>query len=221
MNIWSLTLNGALFLCSGIAFIYGVVKFFKRNVALFNQLIACGLGCMMLGRLFNIVTLLTNNTIPSGFSVGKLGFIGGFMFLFSASFGQMDGLVDGGEKEFRKYRFLSLIAPVFIAASYLIVFFSNSPTEEKIITGVVMLFLAQCSYFNLKHLIIPDVDMGIIQSIRGYNLTALILTVLSAAELIAGNFGGKIAETAITVMLCVIYLAVIPVLEKGAKKWTI
>ena len=221
MNIFDLCVNGALFLCSGIAFVYGVVKFFKKNVAMFNQLITCGLGCMMLGRLFNIVALLTNNSIPDGFSVGKLGLIGGFMFLFSASFGQMDGLVDGGEREFRKYRLISILASVVIALLYLPVLFSTAGLEAKIVLAVIFLFLAQSAYFNLKHLIIPDVEMGFIGAIKGYNLAALILTVLSAAEVIVGNYNERIISAVFTALLCLSYLVVVPVLEKGAKQWTI
>ncbi|MEG0547080.1 MAG: hypothetical protein RR552_07880 [Oscillospiraceae bacterium] len=210
-----------LFLSSGIAFACGVAQFFKKGIPLFTQIVICGLGCMMLGWLFSVVILLTNGHIPDGFHVGKLGLAGGFLFLFSASFGQMNGLVDGGEKTYRKYRVLSLLAPIVILAIYILSLFSTASIEVKCVDGVLCLVFALSSYYNLKHLIIPDVDFGILKSIRGYNFLALLLSILSAINLIAMDQKWYIISWVASILCAVTYIAIIPVLAKGAKKWTI
>ncbi|MEG0571336.1 MAG: hypothetical protein RR497_06805 [Oscillospiraceae bacterium] len=209
-----------LLLSSGIAFVGGVAQFFKKGVPLFSQIVICGLGCMMLGWLFNTVALLTGQ-IPEGFNVGKLGLAGGFLFLFSASFGQMNGLVDGGEKIYRKYRTLSLLAPALIIAIYTPVLFSEASVEAKCVDAVLCLIFALSSYFNLKHLIIPDVDFGILKSIRGYNLLALLLSILSTVNLVTIDLEWTIFQLIISALIAALYIAIIPVLAKGAKKWTV
>ncbi|MEG0771389.1 MAG: hypothetical protein RR436_05775 [Clostridia bacterium] len=210
-----------LLISSSIAFACGVVQFFKKGIPLFTQIVICGLGCMMLGWLFHIVILLTSGQIAYGFNVGKLGLVGGFLFLFSASFGQMNGLVDGGEKIFRKYRVISLLAPVAIIAIYIPVLLSSAKIDIKCVDAVLCLIFALSSYYNLKHLIIPDVDFGILKSIRGYNLLALLLSVFSAINVVSADLQWGLVRFIVSIIIAIIYIAIIPVLAKGAKKWTI
>ena len=69
--------------------------------------------------------------------------------------------------------------------------------------------------------VLADVDYGIIRSIRGYNLLALIYAVLCMLEMILTASPYSIIWTVIVdVLICVILLIFIPVLEKGVKKWT-
>jgi hypothetical protein len=77
------------------------------------------------------------------------------------------------------------------------------------------------SYFNLKHFIFPDVEFGIIRSIRGYNLIALLLAVLSVGEIVLLLWGNIIPILILHVAICVVSLAIVPILENGVKKWTI
>lgn len=221
MDEFSWIIQLLLLLSSAIAFVCGVVQFFKKGIPFFTQIVICGLGCMMLGWLFHIVILLTNGYIPDGFHVGKLGLFGGFIFLLSASFGQMNGLVDGGEKIYRKYRILSLLAPAVIAAIYMPVLFSSASIEAKCVDATLCLIIAISAYFNLKHLIIPDVDFGILKSIRGYNFLALLLSVFSAVNMMAADLQWTILQFIISALIAVVNIAIIPVLAKGAKKWTI
>ena len=80
MNYFLLFSNLAMFICMAISFTYGVVRFFKKGKALYLQMIVGGLGCMMLGRAFQVVTLLTRGMLPEGFHIGTLGIMGGFLF---------------------------------------------------------------------------------------------------------------------------------------------
>ena len=216
-----LYVNLAVFICTTIGFVYGISRFFKRVKAMYLQIIVCALGCMMLGRLFRVVMMVTEGGIPRGFHVGVLGTIGSFRFFFSANFGQMDHLLDDGAKDKRKYRLLALLAPAVIAAGYIPIVLSDSSLEYKIVCAVVVLFIMQASYFNLKHIIMPDVELGIVGSIRNYNILALVYALLSMAEMTLWISGNPAALWFIYTLLCFVSLALVPVLERGVKKWTI
>ena len=221
MNKFLLFSNLAMFVCMAVSFTYGVARFFKKGKALYLQMIVGGLGCMMLGRAFQFVTLLTRGFLPSGFHIGLLGIAGSFVFFLSANYGQMDKLLDDGAKHNRKYRLLGLLAPLLMACIYGLVFLFNTETESMIVYGVMTAIIMFSSYFNLKHFIFPDVEFGIIRSIRGYNLIALFLGVLSVGETILLLWGKLIPLLILHVAICAVSIAIVPILEKGIKKWTI
>ena len=221
MNYFLLFSNLAMFICMAVSFTYGVVRFFKKGKALYLQMIVGGLGCMMLGRVFQFVTLLTRGMLPEGFHIGTLGIVGGFVFFLSANYGQMDKLLDDGAKENRKYRLLGLLAPLLMAAIYGLVFLFNIELESMIVYGVMTAIIMFASYFNLKHFIFPDIEFGIIRSIRGYNLIALLLGVLSVGEITLLLWNKMVPLLILYIAICMVSIAVVPVLEKGVKKWTI
>ena len=221
MNYFLLFSNFAMFICMAVSFTYGVVRFFKKGKALYLQMIVGGLGCMMLGRAFQVVTLLTRGMLPEGFHIGTLGIVGGFLFFLSANYGQMDKLLDDGAKENRKYRLIGLLAPLSVAGIYGLVFLFNVEIESIIVHGVMVGIIMFASYFNLKHFIFPDIEFGIIRNIRGYNLIALLLAILSVGELILLHWGKQIPLLILYVAICAVSIAIVPILEKGVKKWTI
>lgn len=221
MNYFMLFSNLAMFICMAVSFTYGIVRFFKKGKALYLQMIVGGLGCMMLGRVFQFVTLLTRGMLPEGFHIGTLGIVGGFVFFLSANYGQMDKLLDDGAKENRKYRLLGLLAPLLMAGIYCLIFFFNPGLESMIVYGVMTAIIMFASYFNLKHFIFPDVEFGIIRSIRGYNLIALLLGVLSVGEITLMLWNKTVPLLILYIAICVVSIAIVPILEKGVKKWTI
>ena len=221
MNYFLLFSNLAMAICMAVSFTYGVIRFFKKGKALYLQMIVGGLGCMMLGRAFQFVTLLTRGFLPSGFHVGLLGIVGSFVFFLSANYGQMDRLLDDGAKENRKYRLLGLLAPLLMLGIYCLVFLFDIRLESKVVYGVMTVIIMFASYFNLKHFIFPDVEFGIIRSIRGYNLIALLLAVLSVGEIVLQLWGKMIPLLILYVAICAVSIAIVPILERGVKKWTI
>ena len=221
MNYFLLYSNLAMLICMAVSFAYGVVRFFKKGKALYLQMIVGGLGCMMLGRLFQFVTLLTRGLLPEGFHIGTLGIVGGFVFFLSANYGQMDKLLDDGAKENRKYRLLGFLAPILLGAIYGLIFLFNVSVESIVVYAVMTVIIMFASYFNLKHFIFPDVEFGIIRSIRGYNLIALLLAILSVGEIILLLWNKQIPLLILYAAICVVSIAIVPILEKGVKKWTI
>ena len=221
MNQFLMYANLAMFICTAVSFTYGAIRFFKKGKALYLQMIVGGIGCMMLSRAFQFITLLTNGSIPNGFHIGMLGAVGGFLFFLSANYGQIDKLLDDGARENRKYRLIALIAPCLLILVFSTLFFIPAASDKRTIYGVMSAVITFASYFNLKHFIFPDVEFGFIRSIRGYNLIALILAFLSVGEMVLITLSVKIPLLILYIAICTVSLAIIPVLEKGVKKWAI
>ena len=77
-------------------------------------MVTCAVMCIMIARLFYIIYLVTQGSMLPGFHIGMLGMIGSFQFLFSANYGQMDGLVDDGTDAFRMTRIKAFLVPALI-----------------------------------------------------------------------------------------------------------
>ncbi len=220
MNLY-LIANIITCVCALIGFIYGAVNFFKPRKAVYAQMITLSVGCMAFGKLYQAVRLLTGGSILDEFQLGILGVIGSFAFLFSANYGAMDSLADDRSKNYAKYRIIPLVAPLVSLAVYVVfIYLSDMSRLEKIIGAIVTLFVSLSSYFNLKHLIFPDVDFGVINSLKTYNFMALIYGLLCIAELIAMSRDSAPAALVIDVLMGIILIAIVPSVERGIRKWT-
>ena len=216
-----LYLSLAMTVSAGIGFVYGLYRFFRDESALYVRMIIFSVGCAMFGRLFETLQYLVNGQLGSGFQIGMLGIIGSFMFLFSANYGQMDSIVDDRSPKFRRTRIISLAAPIVIIAIWCAIAAMKGLNKATIPLGVETLFIAQASYFHLKHLIIKDVEYGLIKSIRLYNLLALIYALLCMLEMLIESLNYPTFSIVIVYVLqCAVLLAFVPVLERGVKKWT-
>jgi hypothetical protein len=206
--------------CSLFGFIYGGIKYFRPRKALYAQMITLALGCGAFGRLFYIVRLLTTGFITGSVQLGLFGIIGSFMFFFSSNFGTLDSLLDDRSKQFRKYRLISIIAPVIFVIAYVFLFLlADISLMWKILGAVLTLFEVLSTYFNLKHLIFPDVDFGVVKCLRPYNLLVLIYSVS-----IFGECVGLSRDNAVLTLICcivsgVISAAMMPLIVRGVKKW--
>ena len=206
---------------AGIDFVYGLFRFFRNESASYVRMIVLGVGCAMLGRLFATLLYLVNGELFDGFNVGMLGIIGSFLFFFSANFGQMDSIVDDGSPKFRKTRIIALAAPLTVAILWCVIFAVYGFNEATVWGGIEALFLAMASYYHLKHLIIEDVGVGLIKSIRSYNLLALVYAALCLMEVIVECLElPAYGPITVCVLECAVLIAFIPVLERGMKKWS-
>ena len=207
--------------CAYVSFIYGTIKFFRPKKALYVQMITLAVGCTAFGNLYQVIRLLTVGDIFNEFQLGLLGTIGSLSFLFSANYGVMDSLADDGTKRFLKYRLISLALPAVEFALYAFFFLRGSfPPLIKVTAGVITLFAAGTSYFNLKHLIMPDVDFGVIKCLKLYNLLALIFAFFCIVEISAYAFDNEAAAVSADLVTGVVMLLMTPVVERGLKKWT-
>lgn len=215
-----LYLSLALTISAGIGFGYGLYRFFQDESALYVRMIIFGVGCAALGRLFETLLYLVSGQLTDNFHVGILGIIGSFLFFFSANFGQMDSIVDDGSPKFRKTRLIALAAPLVVAVIWVVVVVFEGFNESTMMLGVVALFLALASYYHLKHLIIDDVNFGLVRSIRSYNLLSLVYAFLCIVEVLVEALP-EFFSVIVCVLECAVLLAFVPVLERGVKKWTI
>lgn len=211
----------ALTICALFGFVYGLIRFFRKRTALYARMIVFGIGCAMMGRLFETLQLFIRGEIHNGFHIGVLGVVGSFLFFFTSNYGQMDSLVDDGSKTFTKYRLTACIAPLVVIAIYVYYFTLVGFGENAIVRAVETAVIAFASYYHLKHLIIRDVDYGVIHSIRMYNLLALIYALLCMAEMLISTV--PVSDIFVIILyglLCLLMLIFVPVLERGVKKWT-
>lgn len=207
--------------CALISFILGIVQFMKPKKPLYAQMIVLGVGCIAFGRMYQTVRLLTGGDILDEFQLGMLGTIGSLMFFFSANFGAMDSLADDGSKEYTKYRLIAFAAPLTAIVLYVtLLLFSDVPRLWKIIGAVLTFFIMQATYFNLKHLIFPDVDYGIINCLKPYNAVVLFYALLCIADTIAMSRESEIAVAVVSAQIGITVLLITPMLMKGVKKWT-
>ena len=206
------------------ASIWGISVSFKKRGALFLQIVAFALGCMALGNIFVLALNITAPeevlvTLTKDFNIGLLGIFGMFAFIFSASYGQIAGLSDDHSRELRKYRLLALIAPIVNAIILMAIVFSGIEVHMQIIYAILFLPAILASYYNLKHLIIPDVELGILASIRKYNLVALMMTVLVLLATATKQYDVSILYSILNILIGLIAPIVFYFAKKGSEAW--
>ena len=212
------------FLASLGAFIYGVKHFFKKGTAYYLQIVTMAFGCYAMGSLYYLCQSITAEEVPEGFTAAYLGRIGFFLFLFTANFGQIDGLLDDRTPAFKKFRYIALIAPVSAALLYVPCVLTDMIISTKI-SLVFMWIAAMCSsYYNFKHAIISDLGYGFAKAIRPYNICALILIftelilhILWANADVCGFVIIAVVSAIFSVMCAVTMVA----LKRGVEAWKI
>ena len=204
------------------SFIYGLNKFFKKGKPLFLQSITMAMGCHALGSIYHLCQTLTTEMVLEGFTPAYLGRIGFFLFLITASYGQMDRIVDDGSAAIKLSRYIALVAPVCAVLLYLPNgLMEDLPGVTKIAVLMVWLPAIVSVYYNMKHAIIPDCDFGFIKAIKPYNILA---TSLGFAELLCLTAWDYLYNTQLVICsfafatLCV---AMMRAAKKGAEQWTI
>ena len=203
------------------AFLFGLRKFFKRGTPLFLQSITMAMGCHSLGTIYHLCLMLTNERVLAGFTPAYLGRIGFFLFFITASYGQMDRIIDDGSAAVRPSRYIALIAPICALLLYLPNTAATIPASTRICALLVWIPAMVSVYFNLKHAIIPDCDFGFIKAIKLYNILSVALGFGELLRLTAWNTlsNGLLVFTA--VLFSALSCAVMVAAKKGAEKWTI
>lgn len=188
----------------------------RRKQPLFFKILLFAAASYLLGALFEGCWALVCGDAPDGFHIGYLGYVGMWFFLFSSYFGAIDRLADGGETVYRPYRLAALAAPLAVLGLTAWSVASHGPSA-----GLPLLLLVipmgATLYFAMKHLLLPDVEMGIIRVMRPYNALVLLLGMSQAVLLFPGLPGP--AQLAVTLLVCVLLMAMLPAAEMGVRKW--
>ena len=212
MNLWIL-------ICSLGGSIYGIYRFYRPKKALFLKMLSGGVSCLMFTELFMVIYMVTQGDLEPGFHVGMLGIIGSFMYLFSANYGQMDGLVDNRKKEMLPTRLKAFAAPLIILLLYALFCVLVDDVAVRIPVGIVTAFIIPCAYYNFKHIIIYDVKLGIIRQLRMYNILAFAYAVLTMLNFI-GLYANIVPLYIVSsIGIGLIAATILPVLKRGVDKW--
>ena len=203
---------------------YGVKHFFKKGKAYYLQIVTMAFGCYAMGSFYYLCQSITAEEVPEGFTAAYLGRIGFFLFLSTANFGQMDGLVDDRTPALKKFRYIALIAPIAVALLYVPCILSDMLISTKI-SLVFMWIAAMCSsYYNFKHAVISDLGYGFVKAIRPYNICALILTftelVLHILWANSDNCGFVIIAL-VSLVFSVMSVVTMVVIKRGVEAWKI
>ena len=206
-------------------FIYGVKNFFKKGKAYYLQIVTMAMGCYAMGSFYHLCQSITTGDLADGFTAAYLGRIGFFLFLFTANYGQMDGLIDDRTPSLKKFRYIALIAPATVALLYLPCFFAEMPYSTKISLSLLWIAAIFSSYFNFKHAIISDLGYGFVKAIRPYNICALILTFLELILQVLWAYYVNdyilIVIMVVTVIFSIVSVLTIVTLKRGVEAWKI
>ena len=214
-----MTVNLAILVCATLGVLFGT-RYLLTRKNLYASMIVLGVACLALGRLYQCARLWTGGLLTERFQPGILGVMGAFSFFFSSNYGQVDSLVDDGGEEMKRYRRLGLIGPVYVAALTIPILLSPSHAGFKVACTLSALMIGCACYFHVKHIFIPDVDRGIVYCLRGYNALALVLSVLIMWELVAMTYGWDTVMIIAGAGECVASFLIVPVMDRGVKKWT-
>ena len=215
-----LIMSAWMLICALIGAIYGAVHFLTKRNALYLQMIACGTGCQMFARLFSVVYMALCGKLHREFNIGMLGIVGSFLFILSANYGQMDSLVDDGDPSLRPTRLKALAVPMVMLAVYVFFCFAESAVGLRLAVGLIAAFIVPTAYYNFKHIIIFDVEEGIIEGLRKYNILALAYGFLVLLEYVFGYLGYRWLYVAACIGVGAVTVAMMPALKRGLEEWT-
>jgi hypothetical protein len=202
--------------------VYGLKHFFKKGKPLFLQSITMAMASHALGSVYHLCQTLTAETIVEGFTPAYLGRIGFFLFILTASYGQLDRIVDDGTSRMRRARVIALIAPLLAMLLYIPnALMEDVATATKVVYGLVWIPAIFCVYFNLKHAIIPDFDFGFIKAIKPYNIFALLLSFFELLCLTAWDYYDPIWMAVASTAFAALCVCTMLFARKGVKQWTI
>ena len=204
------------------AFVHGAGKLFHKGKPLYCQIIMWAVGCYCLQCIENCVVYLSGDFSDRGI-IAQIAMCGFFVALISANFGALDSIVDDRRENNGKYRKLALIAPVaFGIASYaaLANIFPRYSFAASVY-GLSLLSMTAASYFNMKHLLLPKDELGILACTRACNIICLVIYALADLLIIIYGHVSEIISNVLNVLLSVLVLLLTLAAEKGEKSWPI
>lgn len=203
-------------------FIYGGILFFRPKKALYAQMITLAMGVIGFGRLFLVIRILTGGEITESFQLGFVGMFASFLFFFTANYGAVDSLIDDSVERSIWSKLATFLAPLGAIILYIVFFIvKDTSLMWRIFGGMLTINIALSTYFNLKHLLSPDIDKGVITCLRPYNLLALIYAASVLVECIGLSSGNDVLAFVAGLISAISIILIIPLIERGVKKWLI
>ena len=214
--------NIVVCICAFFGFIYGGILFFRPKKALYAQMITLAMGVIGFGRLFLVCRILTGGEITETFQLGFVGMFASFLFFFSANYGAVDSLIDDSVNRSTWSRLVPFLAPLAAIILYIVFFIvRDTSLMWRIFGAMLTLNIALSTYFNLKHLLSPDIDKGVVTCLRPYNLLALIYAASVLVECIGLSSGNDVLAFVAGLISAISIILIIPLIERGVKRWLI
>ncbi len=212
-------MNLYLLVCACAGLIYGLAAAYRQKQPLYFKLMVFPVACQFFSRAFTLVTLLCYQELPDGFNIGLLGYAGFYLFLYLPNVGVMDHLLDEQKKGITKQKAISAILPVLeVAVAVAALFVHRVSLAVRISFLILALLAGLAGYFNMKHALTPDVEGGIVRTLRKFNLVCVVFEVLTFAEVGLFYYGAYNPIT-LAIVLGVFYVGFLPFLNKETKKW--
>lgn len=175
----------------------------------------------MLEELWVIVNSLLGNGSQDGLVTVRLfGFFGCLCFMLSANANEFDKVVDEGKS--KKAKLMAIIAPTVLLALYALYAFStmNTGATAIVVIGFLSIFPAlPASYFNLKHLLLPEDEMGFLKLSKGIDIAALAFYAANYLYPLMDLHCPKMVMSAYDLLLAGMLFGIIAACRKGAVKW--
>lgn len=205
-----------------IAFIFGVVKLFKKKTPMYFQLAICSVGCFALEKLYDTLCYLCTGGFVEGFSIGTLGCAGSIAFLLVANTGAFDSIFNDVSEGNKKERLMAWIAPAILTLIIIFVLlFAELKAQDIIVTAIIFAAAVPCSYFNLKLVLLKDKNDGFLKAVKPLNLVSLIYCVLTILMLAFSAFEKDNAVVALCALMGVVAVALAVSADWGRKQWAI
>ena len=205
------------------AFALGIHFFFtKNNSALYFKFIVCGVGCYTLAELFYFSFEMLNNTVIDGFSVTEVAYFGCYLFMLTANKGQFDSFIDDKSPKYRKYRYIAFFAPIYFTTMIVVSIVFGVKINSwplTIIANACYIPMIIASYYNMKHLIWPNMDYGFIKSLRPTNLCLLFAYYADACCMLFDIQGNILATKICAIIIATFMLLAVIFARKGRLAW--
>lgn len=198
------------------AAVFGLCTAFRKRTPLFYKILFLSMATCLIGTVYSLLYDFLWTQTYFGFHVGYFGFVGMFFFLYSAYYGAYDSIADGDEPSIRKYR---LTAKIFTAVYFCVSVFLLLLFKKGLWMLCVHIPMTFTFYFAVKHLIVPDVEMGIIKVMRPFNAVIIGICLLMSGYFYA--FPHTQLKTIFAVATGCLLAIVLPVARNGVRKWFI
>lgn len=201
-----------------IALIFGLCTAFRKRTPLYYKIVFFAMASFFLGTGYYALASVLLPEALQGFHVGYFGTIGMFFFLYSSYYGAINSLADGKEKCYWPYRFAAalLAGSLGLLALWRV---WTMETGQHVLQTVLLIPIVATAYFAFKHLIFPDVEMGIIAAMRIFNAMIFGLCLLQLLEISFSLEG--ILGRGISLCSGLIAAFCLPAARNGVKRWFI
>lgn len=203
-----------------VGFIIGIVNVLKKKAPYFFTLIVFAVGCFVIEQLS-----LGVNTICGFYDdvwVGVFGVFGCNLFLLSANIGALDKVVDETGLPLGK-RLLALTAPAFLTVSAILIFliWKDNNMMCAVVFALLLLPAIPATYYNIKHLLLPEDELGLLKVTKGSNVASLIFMLFGAVYLFIESTGSVVGIAVASILQALTALGLALSAAKGVKQWEI